>query len=83
MGDVFLFEKENRIAGKLLAFRSVIKVRSFNAKMFFIINRLFYQASSKRLLVSKRLGLLIDCPKKVTEIHKSFLLVYGIINSLL
>ena len=36
MGDVFLFEKENRIAGKLLAFRSVIKVWRFNAKMFFI-----------------------------------------------
>ena len=34
MGDVFLFEKENRIAGKLLAFRSVIKVWRFNAKTF-------------------------------------------------
>ena len=37
MGDVFLFEKENRIAGKLLAFRSVIKAWRFNAKKLILL----------------------------------------------
>ena len=54
MGDVFLFEKENRIAGKLLAFRSVIKVWRFNAKTFSLSQLILF---TKSLWLSKRLRL--------------------------
>ena len=66
MGDVFLFEKENRIAGKLLAFRSVIKVWRFNAKTFSL---------SQLILLLKVYGYpsvclkIIECQKKDIEIN--------------
>ena len=79
-----MFEKENRIAGKLLAFRSVIKVWRFNAKMFFITIDTFTKLHLKVYYYPSVCLKIIDCQKKVSEINKSLLLVvYEIINSLL